>query len=130
MAAAKITSAEEKRRVIEESARYRHAMTVEFQNIKAATAWVPKTVGIVRATTPFLALAAPLIGLFVKKKKKTEPKAIHNGKAEKQGLVAKALMAFEIVRKIRPFWENFQHARRRRAEQTKTRPIQAVTVRK
>lgn len=117
MAAAKVSIGDEKRRMIAESDRYRQAMTVEFQNIKAATAWVPKTAGVIRATSPFLALAAPLIGLFVKRKNKAEPKAIHNGKAETQGLVAKTLLAFEIFRKIRPFWDNFQQARRRRTDQ-------------
>jgi len=117
MAATEMT--DEKRRLIEESDRYRHAMGAEFQNVKVATAWVPKTVGVVRATSPFLALAAPVIGLLFRNKKKAEPKAEHNGKSKEQGLVAKALLAFEIFRKARPFWEHFRQSRQRHAQHAK-----------
>jgi len=111
---------DEKRRLLQESEHFRQAMGSEFQNLKVATAWVPKTVGVIRATSPFLALATPLIGLFFRKKKKDQPKFDrHNGKSEQQGVVAKALLAFEIFRKARPFWEHFQRSRQRHAENSK-----------
>jgi len=129
MAATEVT--EEKRRLIQESDRYRQAMAGDFQNLKVATAWVPKTVGVVRATSPFLALAAPLIGLLFRKKKKAEPKPEHNGKSQQQGLVAKALLAFEIFRKAKPFWEHFQRSRQRHAQNAKGAPPSgAATPRK
>jgi|SRR4051812_16215273 len=130
MAATEMT--DEKRRLLQESERFRQSMGAEFQNVKVATAWVPKTVGVVRATSPFLALATPLIGLFFRRKKKDQPKVDHhhNGKSE-QGLVAKALLAFEIFRKARPFFEHFQRSRQRHAENAKaTQARSSGTVRK
>ena len=106
---------DEKRRLIEESDRYRQAMTGEFTNVKAATAWVPRTIGIVRAVSPLLALSAPVLGLFLRKRKKPEPKLVdRDGKSQShQGLVAKVFLAFELLRKARPFWESFQRSRHR-----------------
>lgn len=127
MASAQIN--EEKRRLIEESQRYRRAMGVEFQNLKASTAWVPKTVGIVRATSPLLALAAPVLGLLfrIKKKKAEVAKAEHNGKA-KQGMVAKAFLLFELFRKAKPFWDSFRVPRRRPAEKPKFASSRSTSV--
>jgi len=82
---------DEKRRLIEESDRYRQAMTAEFRNLKSSTAWVPKTVGVMKAVSPLVAMAAPVIGLFLRKKKKhPEPKIERDGKTHSQGVVAKA----------------------------------------
>ena len=123
---------ERKRRLLEDSESYRRAMSAEVQNIKATTAWVPKTVGIIRATSPLIALAAPVIGLLVRRRKKQEPahKSEHkNGKADKQkGLVGKALLALEIFRKAKPFWDHFQRSRERQAQNPK--PSQAGFARR
>ena len=101
---------EEKRRLIEESERYRRAMGRELQNVKAATAWVPKTIGIVRATSPILALATPLVGLLIRRKKHAQPGHDRNG-TPKKGLVATALFLFEVMRKARPFLDTFRRRR-------------------
>jgi hypothetical protein len=115
---------DEKRRLIEESERYRHSMTAEFRNLKAATAWVPRTLGVVRAVSPLLALSAPVLGLFLRKRKKSAPRHHdpegHDGKA--QGLVAKAFLAFELLRKARPFWESFQRSRHRSNNKAREAP--------
>jgi len=115
-----------KRRLLEDSERYRRAMSAELQNIKASTAWVPRTVGIVRATSPLIALAAPVLGFLVRRKKKHEPDRHEhkNGKTDKdkdkeRGLVGKALLALEIFRKAKPFWDHFQRARERHAHNSK-----------
>ena len=108
--------------------RYRHAMGIELQNLKASTAWVPRTVGIVRATSPILALATPLIGLLLRRKKQAEPKPDRNGKPKK-GLVATALFLFEIARKAKPFWDSFRRGRPRRVEHPKPAPARATPVR-
>jgi hypothetical protein len=100
---------ERKRRLVEESERYRQALEGDLQNLKAATAWVPKTIGIVRTASPFVALAAPLLGLVFRRKKR-EPTHQHNGKVKK-GLVATGLFAFDLFRRIRPFWQNLQRPR-------------------
>jgi len=100
---------ERKRRLIEESERYRRALEGDLDYLKASTAWVPKTIGIVRTASPFVALAAPLLGLVFRRKKK-ELAHQHNGKA-KRGLLATGLFAFDVFRKIRPFWQNLQRHR-------------------
>jgi len=117
---------DQKRRLIENAERYREAIAAEMQNVKAATAWVPRTVGVMRATSPLIALAAPVIGLLLRRKKKHSEVVHHaevhqkNGKSEK-GMVAKALFVFEILRKAKPFWEHFQRTRERRAESSRAR---------
>jgi hypothetical protein len=110
MAAAKVS--EQKQRLLEESERYRRAMQADFQHLKAATAWVPKTVGVVRATSPFLALSAPIIGLLFRRKKKPEQAPERNGMSKK-GLVTKALLILEVLRKAKPFWDTFRRPRQR-----------------
>ena len=119
MAADEISA--EKRRLIQESERYRRAMGVEFQNLKASTAWVPRTVGIVRAASPIVAPATPLIGLLIRRKKQAQGKHEHdhNGKPKK-GLIATALFLFEMARKAKPFWQSFRRSRPRRVETSKT----------
>lgn len=126
MASAEIS--EEKRRLIEESERYRRAMGAELQNLKASTAWVPKTVGIVRATSPILALAMPLVGLFIRRKKQAQPKHDNNGKPKK-GLIATALFLFEMARKAKPFWETFRRSRPRQVDRPKAPPPSRTAVR-
>ncbi len=108
----------EKRRLIEESETYRRAIGAEVQHIKASTAWVPRTVGILRVVSPLLALSAPVIGLLFRRKKKAEPKLEHNGKSQK-GLVAKALVLFEVFRKAKPFLDTFYRSRQRRTDRSK-----------
>ena len=111
---------DQKRRLIENSEQYRRALAADLHSIKTSTAWVPRTVGIVRATSPLVALAAPVIGFLLGRKKKGEvQKNEHkNGKSEK-GMVAKALILFEIFRKAKPFWDHFQRARERRADNSR-----------
>jgi hypothetical protein len=110
MASTKVS--EEKKRLLEESERYRRALETDFQNLKTATAWVPKTLGVVRATSPLLALSAPIIGLLFRRKKKREPMPEHNGKPNK-GLVATALLVIELLWKAKPFWDTFRRPRPR-----------------
>ena len=98
---------DEKRRFLEESERYRQAMSAEFRNLKATTAWVPNTLGVVRAVSPLVALAAPLLGFFLtRKRNQHEPKHHRDGKPK--GVVGATLLAFELLRKARPFWESFR----------------------
>jgi hypothetical protein len=111
---------DQKRRLIEDSEKYRHALAAEFQNIKASTAWVPRTVGIVRATSPLMALAAPVIGFLLRRKKKgAAQKSEHRNGTSEKGMVAKALILFELFRKAKPFWNHFQRARERRADNSR-----------
>ena len=112
---------EEKRRLIEESERYRQAMTGECRRLKAATAWVPRTVGVMRAVSPLVALSAPILGLFLRKRKKDHPRMDRDGK-HGGGLFSKALLAFELFRKAMPFWDSFQRSRPRPSNAKGTAP--------
>ena len=111
---------DEKRRLIEESERYRQAMTGEFGRLKAATAWMPRTIGVMRAVSPLVALSAPILGLFLRKKKKHEPRIDRDGKHV--GLFSKALLAFELFRKAMPFWDSYQRSRSRPSNAKATAP--------
>ena len=51
---------EQKRRLIAQSDLQRQAMAVEFQQITASLAWVPRSVQLVRTASPFMALVAPI----------------------------------------------------------------------
>src|SRR5437899_2913487 len=95
---------DEKRRLLEESERYRQAMTAEFRHAKAATAWVPTTIGIVRAVSPLVAVSAPVLGLLFSKKKHYDPKHERERDGKPKGVVAMSLLAFELLRKAKPFW--------------------------
>ena len=99
---------DEKRRLIEESERYRQAMTAEFRNLKATTAWVPNTLGVVRAVSPLVALSAPVLGFLLRRKKHLLEPSKHHRDGKPQGVVAMALFAFELFRKAKPFFDSFR----------------------
>jgi len=50
---------ERKRELLSRSEIYRQSMTLEFADLKTATAWVPKTVKVARSVYPVLMLLAP-----------------------------------------------------------------------
>jgi hypothetical protein len=116
---------DEKRRLIQESERYRQAITGEVQRLKAATAWVPRTIGIMRAVSPLVALSAPVLGLFLRRKRKVEPRVERDGKTP--GMIGKALLAFELLRKAMPFWDSFQRSRPRPSNAKAARPKEPST---
>ena len=109
---------DEKRRLLDESERYRQVMTAEFRNAKAATAWVPTTIGVMRAVSPLVALSAPVLGFLWRKKKHYEPKHERDGKPK--GMVGMTLLAFELLRKARPFFESFRRLGNRSARKPAT----------
>ena len=97
---------DDKRRLLEESERYRQAMSAEFRNLKASTSWVPMTLGVVRAASPLVALSVPLIGFLLRKKHHLPTKHERDGKPK--GVVGATLLVFELLRKAKPFWETFR----------------------
>ena len=73
--AAKVNELEEKKRqLLMRSEIYRCALEEDLRDIKIATAWVPKAVRTIRAVSPVLLLATPLLGyLFGKKRVRPLP---------------------------------------------------------
>src|SRR5436853_7199455 len=107
-----------RRGLVDESEGYRQAVTAEFRNAKAATAWVRTTIGVMRAVSPLVALSAPIIGLLWRKKKHYEPKHERDGKPK--GMVGMTLLAFELFRKAKPFFESFRRLGNRSAHKPPT----------
>src|SRR5258706_7269317 len=97
-------------------------MMAEFRNAKAATAWVPTTIGVVRAVSPLVALSAPVLGLLFSKKKHYDPKHEGERDGKPKGVVAMSLLAFELLRKAKPFWESFRRLGKRSPRKPTTAP--------
>src|SRR6266853_1408440 len=99
--------AERKRELLARSELYRQSLEAEFRNIETATAWVPKTVRMVRAAYPVLMLAAPLLGYaFARKKRRPS-----NGEApapSSRGIVASAWAGYKLFRRIKPLWDGLR----------------------
>jgi len=99
--------AERKRELLARSELYRQSLEAELRNIETATAWVPKTVRIVRAVYPVLMVAAPLLGYaFARKKRRSS-----NGEASapaSRGLAATAWAGYRLFRKIKPVWDHLR----------------------
>jgi len=99
--------AERKRELLARGDLYRQSLESEFRNIETATAWVPKTVRMVRAAYPVLMFAAPLLGYtFARKKRRAS-----NGEAPAppaRGLVATAWAGYKLFRRIKPIWDGLR----------------------
>jgi len=92
-----------KRQLLAESELCRQSLEMEFQTLKTATAWVPRTVKIARSVYPILFLAAPLLG-YAFTRKRPRPTA-EDGQPARRGLLAKALAGYRLFRKVKPVWE-------------------------
>jgi hypothetical protein len=97
--------AERKRELLARSELYRQSLESEFRNIETATAWVPKTIGIVRAAYPVLMVAAPLLGYaFARKKRRSS-----NGEAStSRGIIASTWAGYKLFRKFKPVWDQLR----------------------
>jgi hypothetical protein len=92
-----------KRELIARSQFYRQSMGADLQNIRTATAWVPKGIKAARAIYPILMTAAPVLGfLFSRKRHRGEKNS--NGR----GLFAKAFAGYRLFRKVKPVWDGFR----------------------
>ena len=75
--------------------------------LKTATAWIPHTVQVVRAASPVLLMALPLIGyLFARKGRipQAEPK-------RRPGMLASALAGYKFYRQMKPVWDGLRSRR-------------------
>ena len=98
--------AERKRELIARSDLYRQSLASDFRNVETATAWVPRTVRVVRAAYPVLMVAAPLFGyVFARKKLRRDDKAPLNGS---RGMVATAWAGYKLFRQIKPIWDQLR----------------------
>src|SRR5438105_15671039 len=90
---------ERKRQLLNRSESYRQSMDAGFQNVKNATAWVPKTIRIARTAYPVLLLIAPMLGWVFSRKRRfpspTTPSPV------RRGMVASALAGYRFFRKIK-----------------------------
>src|SRR5688500_10165707 len=59
----------QKRLLIAKSEIHRQTMQLELQQIRESTAWIGKTISVVKTSLPFLAVGAPVAGYFVAKKR-------------------------------------------------------------
>jgi len=108
--AAKISETEErKRELLNRSEIHRQAMTLEFAEIKTATAWVPKSVKIARSIYPVVLLVAPLLGYtFARKRVRPLPPR----SAGSRGLFASALAGYKLFRSVKPLWDGLRQWKR------------------
>jgi len=103
--------AERKRELLARSALYRQSLESEFRNIETATAWVPKTLGMVRAAYPVLMVAAPLLGYAFARKKRRSPNGeapSSNSASASRGIVATAWAGYKLFRRIKPVWDQLR----------------------
>jgi hypothetical protein len=96
-----------KRLLLIQSEGYRHSIDGEIRNIKAATAWVPKTIQVARTVYPAFLVAAPLLGYFFGRKRRASPP---NGEfaPRRRGLIAGALAGYKFFRSVKPVWDGFR----------------------
>ena len=102
--AAEVTALEQrKRELLARSEFYRQSMGADLQNIRSATAWVPRGIKAARAIYPILMTAAPVLGfLFSRRRHRAEKNS--NGR----GFFAKAFAGYRLFRKVKPVWDGFR----------------------
>jgi hypothetical protein len=96
---------ERKRELLAQSEAYRQAMALEIRNIKASVFWIPRTVQTIRKVSPFLVWGAPLLGILIGRRISVKPHteaAPHKKTGRGKGLLATALGAIALYRKVRP----------------------------
>jgi hypothetical protein len=95
-----------KQRLLTQSERLRGALGEEFQQVKTTTAWMPRTVRVVRASYPVLLLGAPLLGYLLTRKKRHKP--IPQKASRRNGVVASAFAGYKLFRQMKPVWEGLR----------------------
>jgi len=108
-----ITSIEDyKRELLARSEVYRQTLAVQRAELQSSFEWVPRSVSMMRSIAPILAVAAPIAGLFFARKKlaggstKKAPEP-----PVKKGLLATALMGFQLYNRVRPILTAFAQRR-------------------
>src|SRR5882672_6169329 len=92
--------AERKRQLLARSELYRQSISIEVDQIKKRTAWIPKTIHVARAAAPLVVLAVPLIRALLGKKRSTKRRSLG-------GIASNVLAGVNLFRRIKPLWDRF-----------------------
>ncbi len=104
---------EQKRELIERNQGYREAIAVDCAQVGATLSWVPRTIQMVRAVSPLLLVASPLLGWLARKKLRNGKSRLPEtpeGKKKKAGIFAAAWKGFRLYQQIAPFIQGFMKA--------------------
>src|SRR5262249_12846678 len=91
---------ERKRELLARSDACRASLGHEVQNIRIATAWVPRVVRTARSVYPVLLIAVPLVGYLITRRRPPTPPQNHA--PSKRGLIASALAGYRLFRQVKP----------------------------
>jgi hypothetical protein len=111
MAATKVkTLAEQKRDLIARGDLYRRAMADDLRQIEGSLGWIPKTMYLIKATSPLLVLGSPLIAWLLRGRRKT--KIAKNGEPQKgkASILGRIWAAIRIAQQTAPFVHGFMQA--------------------
>ena len=111
MAAAKVkTLAEQKHDLVARGDLYRRAMADDMQQIEASLGWIPKTIYLIKATSPLLVLGSPLIAWLLRGRRKT--KIMKNGEPQtsKASILGRVWATIRIAQQAVPFVHGFMQA--------------------
>ncbi len=97
--------AEHKKELLARSEYYRQSMAVELQNIRAATAWVPRTIQLFRMASPLLVVAAPALGMLLGRR--SHEKAA----APRKHMLGRILAGVQAFRRVKGFLDAFRPMR-------------------
>ena len=96
---------EYKKELLARSEYYRQTMGVELHNIRASTAWVPRTFQLFRMASPLLVVAAPALGMLLGRRgheKHTAPR---------KHMLGKILAGVHTFRRVKGFLDTFRPMR-------------------
>jgi len=111
MAAAKVkTLAERKQDLIVRGDLYRRVMADDLRQIEASLGWIPKTMYLIKATSPLLVLGSPLLAWLLRGRRKT--KVARNGEPQKDkaSVLGRIWAAIRIAQQAVPFVHGFMQA--------------------
>jgi hypothetical protein len=106
--------AEQKRRLIARSDQYRHWLAADVRQATENLAWIPRSVQVLRAAAPILALAAPLGWAFFHRRSQLHPEAQAEAPPAPKpawGLCSRAWRGFQIFQQVWPVVREFQRRR-------------------
>ena len=90
--------AERKRQLLARSEIYRQSISIEVDQIRRTTAWIPRTIHVARVVAPLLMFAVPLAGALFGRKRTTRKRALG-------GIASNVLAGVRLFRWIKPLWD-------------------------
>jgi len=97
-----ISLAAYKKELLQRSEACRQALSIHGQELQQSISWVPRTVSIAKTAAPLMALAFPLAGMLLFRKRKSEVVTAPKGKQRpvKKGLLAMVLGGVELYNRF------------------------------